>query len=560
MLIQPKYMKLSDLLNGRLFRIPPYQRAYSWERKQREDLFEDIQGLRGGDPNASHFMATMVGLARDKKTIETDEFQEIEVVDGQQRLTTLIILIKSLSLALDRKNRKERVFADELDALLVKDDSLSLLLLQTNHDTSNYFQTYLRSGRAPQPSEANTLADRLLLQAIQECTEFVEEWADQRLLLGGILKNRLTIIFHEIEDELAVYTVFEVLNSRGLDVAWLDRLKSVLMGMAFESGKGNKREAIAELHRIWGDVYRCVGLHQGRSTEALKFAATLRSKDHLSKPLGEEASVDVLREMAKGSAKGAVDVSHWVLAVVKAVDKLLTDNRRAAVTKIAHARLLAVAIELREDLGKGRETLLSEWEKVTFRIFGMCDKDARTRVGEYVRLARRLLAERITHAEALTSIRELGTGEFAIEAAVEGLRDTNCYEGWEERLRYFMFRYEEHLAKKMGQKFDNAQWTRIWEASPAQSIEHICPQSRGSDVKTNSKRTIFVHRLGNLTLLPPKLNSKLQDRLPKDKAVEYEKTGLLVASTLKRELKDWTPISVAEREDELIEWAMTEWA
>jgi hypothetical protein len=304
MLIQPKYMKLWELLNGRLFRIPPYQRAYSWEKKQREDLFEDITLLRDAEGDATHFMATMVGLARGKKSIITDEFQEIEVVDGQQRLTTLIILFKALALALDRKDKNERSLAEDIDLLLVKDDNLSLLLLQTNHDTSNYCQDYLRAGKHPNVSDAKTVADRLLLQAIVDCTQFVSVWSDSRLLLGAILRNRLTVIFHEIEDELAVYTVFEVLNSRGLDVAWLDRLKSVLMGMAFETGKGNKKEAIAELHRIWGDVYRCVGLHQGRSTEALRFAATLRNKDTLSKPLGQEDSVDSLRAMAKDSAKG----------------------------------------------------------------------------------------------------------------------------------------------------------------------------------------------------------------------------------------------------------------
>jgi hypothetical protein len=118
---------------------------------------------------------------------------------------------------------------------------------------------------------------------------------------------------------------------------------------------------------------------------------------------------------------------------------------------------------------------------------------------------------------------------------------------------------ERDLAKKMGQKFDNAQWARIWNASPVQSIEHICPQSRGLDRRTRSKKDIFVHRLGNLTLLPPKLNSKLNAMVPGDKAVEYEKTGLLVAGSLKRDLKNWNPTSVQQREDELLEWAKKEW-
>src|SRR5262245_45477036 len=62
MQIQPLYMTLNTLLNGRLFKIPEYQRAYSWGTKQRDDLFLDIRKLRGSDKG--HFMATMVGLRR----------------------------------------------------------------------------------------------------------------------------------------------------------------------------------------------------------------------------------------------------------------------------------------------------------------------------------------------------------------------------------------------------------------------------------------------------------------------------------------------------------------
>ncbi len=108
MMIQPKYLKLNELLNGRLFRIPPYQRAYSWGRKQRSDLFADIKRLHDDGNDAVHFMATMVGLNRGTKTIATNELHEIEVVDGQQRLTTLIILYKCLAMTLDREDEDER--------------------------------------------------------------------------------------------------------------------------------------------------------------------------------------------------------------------------------------------------------------------------------------------------------------------------------------------------------------------------------------------------------------------------------------------------------------------
>lgn len=502
MMIQPNYLKLGQLLNGRLFQIPHYQRAYSWERKHREDLFSDIDSLRAADDNAVHFMATMVGLNLGKTTIVASEFDRIEVVDGQQRLTTLIILFKSLLLSLsDSNDKNERLLADEIAALLIKNNAHMPLLTQANHDT-NHLANFLREGIHPSSTKAKTLADRRLLQAMEHCAEFVARWEGSKLQLSIILKNRLAVIFHEIDDEATVYTVFEVLNSRGLDVAWLDRLKSILMGMAFETSKGDKEVIVQELHNTWAEIYRCLGLHAGMSSESLRFAATLKSEDKLSKVQSEETAVTTLRGLVGDSAKGTTDVSNWILKVVNATDKLVASKRRTAVTRILQARLLAVAIELSDMSDSQRDKLLDAWEKVTFRIYGMCRKDGRTRVGEYVRLARKLVFEGMKYEDALKEIRSLGAGDFAIGSAIEQLRNENCYEGWEEELRYFMYRYEEHLARKQGRNFKNEHWEHIWEKTAAESIEHIYPQSsRRSD----------IHRLGNLVLLPPKLNSQLDN-------------------------------------------------
>ena len=253
-----KFLTLTELLGSRLFRIPQYQRAYSWERKHREDMFEDIRALER-DEERTHFMATVVGLYREKRTIVTDEYSVIEVVDGQQRLTTLVILLKAIEKNLDHSQPSHRKLAREIQELLVKPDDLSLILLQMNHDSGGYFRDYLREGKEVSPAEGKTLAERALLNGISDCESFVGSWNDP-IRLTNIIKNRLTFIFHEINDEATVYTVFEVLNSRGLPVPWLDRLKSMLMAIAFEHSGGNKGEIIEELHRLWANVYSTIGL------------------------------------------------------------------------------------------------------------------------------------------------------------------------------------------------------------------------------------------------------------------------------------------------------------
>ena len=117
-----------------------------------------------------------------------------------------------------------------------------------------------------------------------------------------------------------------------------------------------------------------------------------------------------------------------------------------------------------------------------------------------------------------------------------------------------MFRYEEHLAREQKMNFRNEQWEKIWMVSPSESIEHIWAKSKAPDKAK--------HRLGNLVLLPPKLNSTLQDDAPKNKVAAYRKTGLLIAGEVADRIESdgWKLRQIEEREEALLEFAATEWA
>lgn len=560
--IQPQHIALGGLFHGRLFRIPEYQRAYSWRSKQRNDLFGDIRRTWDKGSDATHFMATIVGLRRDKVTIITDEHQVIEVVDGQQRITTLILLLKAIAKVVDRSDPVGQRIGKEIDETLVKPDRASLLLLQTNHDLSNYFADYARKGSHPSSDSAKTTSDRELLLAIEECEGFVHGWQQEGKPLADLvtlLKNRLTFVFHEIGDEALVYTVFEVLNSRGLDVSWFDRLKTALMAIVFETDTGNKQEIVHEVHQLWTDIYRCVGLRLGLSTESLRFAATLRARWCPNRPLGEEEATHLLQSQSSGGPDKILETIRWLKSVTEAVDRLVADRRKNAVTRIAQARLVATAINLRQDLDDSQKVeLLRRWENVTFRIYGLFNKDARTAVGDYVRLAWNIVNKSLSYDAILKALSSIGS-TYPTEKAVDYLRGRDCYTGWQEELRYFFNRYEEHLAKESGQTFNNEQWSRIWEASAADSVEHIRPQSwwasGGLEPDPND-----VHRLGNLLILPPRLNSKLGAKSPAEKTDDYRKTGLLIAQEVVDALSDWSFDHIEGREESLLAWAKHEWA
>jgi uncharacterized protein with ParB-like and HNH nuclease domain len=250
-MIQPEFKSLSVILSDKLFRIPEYQRHYSWQKKPRNELFEDIRKLhkaREKYEDRTHFMATIVCLkTKEKQPVGSNTFYIYDVVDGQQRLTTLIILLKAISIKLTDENQVDE--ARELDKLLVKDDA-RLIILQNNHDNRDILRNYLKNGQKPEANSIKTTADKNISQAIKECGIFVNFYAETVSLLA-LIKNHLYFIFQSLEDKGAVYTIFEVLNSRGLDVDWLDTAVRRYMRDTLNSRSLSGRENRPVLNRAY---------------------------------------------------------------------------------------------------------------------------------------------------------------------------------------------------------------------------------------------------------------------------------------------------------------------
>lgn len=252
-------------------------------------------------------------------------------------------------------------------------------------------------------------------------------------------------------------------------------------------------------------------------------------------------------------AKSIRRVAEWLLKVTQACDAVRSDVRQDAVTQITQARLLAVALHAKDIEERRRCELLEIWEKVSFRIYGLWDKDARTGVGDYVRLAWDVINGDISVKDTRARLLDIGL-EYPIEGAIKGLRKTNCYSAWTDDLRYLLFRYEEHLARERRKKVDNVQWGLVWQKNASLSIEHIWPQSAApEDVK---------HTLGNLMLLPPGRNSQLGGQSPSDKAASYRETGFYHAAEVADMLDDapWSKKACEKRERKIVDWVGEEWA
>jgi hypothetical protein len=561
-MIEPKYYTINGLFADRVFCIPHYQRFYSWEKKQREDFFNDLKDLfkKGGDRH--HFMATIVCYRTgDKKSIGSVDYNVYDIVDGQQRITTIVLMLKAIHLKLPEGIEKENI-----GKILVKSDE-NLLVLQTNNINQDLFNKYLREGIAPKKESIKTHADRNLFYAIKEIDYFIDEWISSSNLMDllRLIRNRIGFVIYDTDERHAVYTIFESLNSRGLEVDWLDKCKSVLMGIAFEFSQNESVAAsrIGELHDLWAKIYNEMALYPIPGHEILRITATIYLGTASGRPLNPEEAVALIREHCSTSQK-TIEVTEWLYLVTQKLVQLHKSVFWAPVTRILQARILGVSLLLTDSLTNSeREVALQQWERVSFRIFGLCRKDSRTKVGDYVRLSNCIMrkASFCRNFEEIINVLKLLGKEFPVELAVETLIKEPKYEGFEEECRYLLWQYEEYLAEIDGSEINKELRESIWTArSPSETIEHIFPQNPEPEgpwddkFDQNEEPDDHIDRIGNLLLLPPRLNSQAGRKSFKDKKEIYKKAeGLRMVREI-LDCDDWNQAEIEKREGKIAAW------
>jgi len=571
--IDPRYDTLQVLFADRVFRIPAYQRFYSWQPKQREDLFSDLVKLANRSEDQHHFMATIVcHRTAEIMPIGTAQYRLYDVVDGQQRLTTLILLLKCIELDLPDETDDRK----DLGRILVKRDG-HLILLQTNNVNAHIFNRFIRDGVKPTGAEIQTQSDKNLVGAIKGCEKFVQTWKATRETqdLMRLVLHRLGFVVYDTEDSRIVYTLFEVLNSRGLAVDWLDKTKSVLMGKTYELC-GSQSATLAEienLQKLWGKIYQVLAKEDIPGDEILRIAATIYYGPGQGKPRPADESLELLRKECKTCGSPA-QISDRLLGVAQKLARLYSNEQLNAVTDILQARLLGVAILSAQHVDEGeRVKLLSQWERVTFRIFGLFGKDARTKVGDYVKLAFRIVTNDIearTYNQIMKELREIGRDYPADDAVKEGLVGKNFYDS-PDACRYLLWNYEEYLAAEAGSgaTYDEQERSAIWRQRASDSIEHVFPQNpavsgpwtgkmkRSDGVEQPPQQQ--VGRIGNLLLLPVALNSEAKARRFSEKNRTYKKHNLRMISEICGE-DDWTLIEIDRRDTKIIDWAKNRWS
>lgn len=262
-LLDTRATSFGDLIgNGKIYRVPPFQRDYSWKEENWEDLWQDILTIRN-QPDSSHYMGALVLQSSDTSD------KEFTVIDGQQRLATLstiaIAVIEKIQNLVEREEHKEanqerqeilkRTYLSDRDPRSLRYSS-KLILNENNND---FYQSNLINLRRPRNIRSLSKSNQLLWQAFQyfsshlgELQDVVQDGEKLAEFLTNIIAQELLFIQINVQDELNAYTVFETLNARGIELSSTDLLKNYLFSQ-FE-GPDDLQEAQRQWRRIINTV------------------------------------------------------------------------------------------------------------------------------------------------------------------------------------------------------------------------------------------------------------------------------------------------------------------
>ena len=250
------------------FSVPIYQRKYSWKKENCLKLLDDIIKVANDDGRPCHFIGSVLYLAKDS-SMHASAVKEYLVIDGQQRLTTISILLLALGdyTALKFKNNLEeyKKAATNLDKisrkyLLNEDESGDLYYkVKLNKEDSYAWKKLINNREKPDDIDKSKIFDNY--KVILE--EFCKQNVDPQVIYNGIKKLRLVDICILPEDNAQL--VFETVNSTGLPLSVADKIRNFLL-MTVNS---DKQESL--YNNYWHPMEIELDMQFGDTTQFEKF-------------------------------------------------------------------------------------------------------------------------------------------------------------------------------------------------------------------------------------------------------------------------------------------------
>jgi uncharacterized protein with ParB-like and HNH nuclease domain len=525
--------------------IPNYQRPYSWTKDQARQLIDDLSYFafqeKTFDDLRPYFLGSVV-------LIKEDDLPTAKVIDGQQRLTTLTILLSALRDLLPTQKEKDEIteiIYEKGSEIRGTKDKFRLTLRSRDQE---FFNTFIQhpdgiaklTAGMPLPDSQSRIRDNAVFLKAYITANYNQE-RQKRLVTFLVQKCFLVVV--STTDEDSAYRIFSVLNDRGLQLSHADILKADIIGSIPE----NEQDSYT---KKWEDCEDDLG------TEGFKdLFAHVRMIYRKAKQ--RDTILKEIRDYVKPSnkPKDFVDLVLIPLAdafgaVKKAAfdsgTKFIEINRTLQwLNQIDNEDWMPPAISFIAKTSKQEpdvvSTFLPRLETLAFGLF-VLRSDVNDRIERYAKVLSEIEGGKdFTSKDSALSL--TGEEKVKIKKAIgEEVYGTKY-------AKYLLLRIDEFMSAG-GAVYD----------LPIVSIEHVLPQSpepNGEWTKLfkEGERKELTNYLGNLVLLSRRKNSAAQNfEFEKKKQKYFVQKGVtpFAMTTDVLNYKLWTPDTVRERQKRLL--------
>ena len=562
-----KLQSLSEIFNNRIFRIPDFQRGYSWEERQLDDFWEDIQNLH---PNKIHYIGLLT-----VEPISNSDIQNVEkwkddlwllkkgmtayyVIDGQQRLTTLIILLHEILRTFSEDEGINFGSKSEwTERFLYRSFNQIYKSFVFGYEKDNPSDEFFKTRILEQESSAadkypETLYTANLMFAKEYFAKKLKNLSRERKEeIFDKAVNKLKFNYYEIDDSLDVYVTFETMNNRGKELSHLELLKNRLIYLStlLHESDETKSRLRKDINETWKTIYEYLGKNKENPLDDDVFLFNHWIMYYTYDRSQSDVYADFLLKRkftAKNVLNGILtinDIKYYIDSLAKCVKKWYyiynieqsdySDRIKEQIQKLDRVGMgafppMIMAVftkESREDL---IWDFLDACERFNFLVFAISHRSSNTQNSNIYRMTREYYMGDTDIVTITANIDFLTDGEdenyyrgwFDLERFKNHIKelflknDKDGFYSW-NGLRYFLYEYELYLQNNANTK---VRWEDFSKRSKEDTIEHIYPQSatgeywkeRFGHLKPSEKR-LYLNSLGNLLLLSRSKNSKLQN-------------------------------------------------
>jgi len=536
--------------NNRSFSVPKFQRDYSWETEQWDDLWQDIVTMI--EEHDEHYMGYLV--------LQTKDDKHFYIIDGQQRFTTIILLIlaaiKNIKRLIENgidSDSNERRVKNLLNLYIGKEDPVTLEydnVLELNRNNNPYFKDYI-----VKMGELRVRNLKATEKLMKRCFEFYDQKLKGRFSTGqdyaSFIQNVVDNLYFTqivVNDEMNAFRVFETLNARGVQLSSSDLLKNYLFSLV-DRGKTHQ-SYIEVLENKWSRLTD--NIRAEKLPEFLRYYwntkhKSIRSKD-VFKTIRSEIKIDsqvfeLMNEL--------IDYSDIYMALGDKNDEMWKEDMdvqeyigllRLFGLKQPYSLLMAAKKSLDNNSFK---KLLKTVIVICFRYNVICDKNPNDQELPFNNMAMVISMEKRADYSLLNPVivdDSVFEGAFREKSFPYNSRNAKI-------IRYILGKIEYFKGQTLNVKYDDEN----------ASIEHVIPQLYDENWNVDEdKASRLIFRLGNTCLLEKQLNRELQNDSFDDKKKVYARSKYYYAGRIAEE-SSWDEDKIIKYQSEMAHTVSSIW-